>query len=308
MPNRAVSPLVVSLAVAAAAAGFTQSSRAETIYALTTANSLIRFDSSSPGAVGAPIVITGLGAGENLVGIDFRPASTGSLFGVGQLGNVGSVYQINLLTGAATSILSGFGLTGSSFGVDFNPVPNALRIVSDSGQNLRITAGGGGVVNTDTPLNPGTPTIGGAAYSNNVPGGVAGQTTLYEIDYTSDTLVTQGSVNFPPGTSPNTGTLFTVGALGVNTSSLVGLDISALTGTAFASLTTGAAAPFSSLYTINLASGAATLIGAIGSGTVVRGIAVSNVSEPGMLVLAAMMFGVMTVVVRRRRIVAAPSS
>jgi hypothetical protein len=93
----------------------------------------------------------------------------------------------------------------------------------------------------DGTLNPGNPNVVGAAYSNNVPGGVNGQTTLYDIDSALDQLFTQGGVNFPPGTppvSPNTGTLFDVGPLGVNTSDLVGFDISAFSGTAFASLTT----------------------------------------------------------------------
>ena len=131
---------------------------------------------------------------------------------------------------------------------------------------------------------------------------MGGQTTLYDIDYTTDRLVTQGSVNFPPGTSPNTGTLFDVGPLGVNTSALLGFDISALSGIAFASLTPVAGAAFSSLYTINLASGAATLVGTIGGGSTVRGIAVSNLPEPGVLALAGMMLGGMTIALRRRRI------
>jgi hypothetical protein len=45
-------------------------------------------------------------------------------------------------------------LTGTQFGVDFNPVPDALRIVSDADQNLRITMGGAGIVNTDGTLKP----------------------------------------------------------------------------------------------------------------------------------------------------------
>lgn len=258
-------------------------SRAETIYGITTANQLVNFDSASPGTVSAPLTVTGLGVGEQILGIDFRPATPGVLVGLGSSGNV---YSINRNNGAATSILSGVNLNGNGFGVDFNPVPNALRIVSDAEQNLRITAGGTGVVNNDAALNPGNPNIVGAAYSNNVPGGASGQTTLYVIDSLTDQVLTQGNVNFPPGTSPNTGTLFSVGALGFDTNENVGFDISGITGVAFASLTapTGIA---SQLFTINLGTGAATLVGGIGGGATLRGISVFNVPEPSVLGLLA---------------------
>ncbi|MBM4264655.1 MAG: DUF4394 domain-containing protein [Deltaproteobacteria bacterium] len=275
--------LGLALVASLVAASVTSSSRAETIYGVTTSNQLVSFDSASPGAVSSPLAVSGLGAGEQILGIDFRPATPGVLVGLGSGGNV---YSINLGNGAATSILSGLSLNGSAFGVDFNPVPNALRVVSNNEQNLRITAGGTGVINNDAALNPGNPNIVGAAYSNNVPGGVNGQTTLYVIDSLTDQVLTQGSVNFPPGTSPNTGTLFPVGALGFDTGENVGFDISGITGVAFASLTapTGIA---SQLFTINLGTGAATLVGGIGGGTALRGIAVVNVPEPSKLGLLA---------------------
>src|SRR5437867_4132494 len=52
-----------------------------TLYGLLPGNTLIRFDSASPGTVQAAVAITGLqsGAGESAVGIDFRPR-TGQLF------------------------------------------------------------------------------------------------------------------------------------------------------------------------------------------------------------------------------------
>ena len=207
------------------------------------------------------------------------------------------MYTINTATGAATQINTIAALTGGAFGVDFNPVPDALRIVSDAGQNLRITLGGGGVVNTDGLLNPGAPSIAGAAYSNNFAG--ATQTTLWEIDYVTDQLFTQGSVNGTP-VSPNTGTLFTVGPLGVNTGPLVGFDISGLTGTAYASLSP---TPGSALYAINLSTGAATLIGNIGAGNLsVRGISVQPVPEPGTAALVALgILGTFRAANRRRR-------
>jgi hypothetical protein len=275
---------------------------AETIVGLTTNNQIFVFDSATPGSIGALVPVTGLQVGTSLVGIDFRPAVPGQLTGVGQTGATGAVYRIDPVTGAATLVNTIPTLTGTQFGVDFNPVPDALRIVSDANQNLRITLGGAGVVNTDGTLNPGDPNVVGAAYSNNVPGGINGQTTLYDIDSALDILVTQGGVNFPPGVppvSPNTGTLFPVGPLGVGTSDLVGFDISAFSGTAFASLTTPLGV---GLYTINLATGAATFVGAIDGSTLqVRDIAVANVPLPATLALFGMGAVVLAAASRVRR-------
>jgi hypothetical protein len=72
--------------------------------------------------------------------------------------------------------------------------------------------------------------------------------------------------------SPNTGQLFTVGALGFNTSDLVGFDVSGLSGVAYASLT-ASAGNASQLFTIDLNSGAATLVGTIGGGVPLSGLA-----------------------------------
>jgi hypothetical protein len=258
---------------------------AEPIVALTAANQLFSFDSSTPGSISPLISVTGLMAGTSLVGIDFRPA-TGQLFGVGTNGLSGTIYTLNPLTGAATlvnsfSLLPAGGQLG--FGVDFNPVVDALRIVSDLGDNLRATGGGTGVVVTDIPLSASG--VAGAAYSNNVAGAVS--TTLFDISYTQDALFTQGSPGGAP-TSPNTGMLFMVGPLGLNVGSSIGFDISGASGLAFASLIPVGSAG-SSLYTINLGTGAATLVGAIGSGNIaVQGLSVQPaqaVPEPGTLAL-----------------------
>ena len=252
----------------------------EPIFGLTTTNGLVIFDSATPGTTSSPIPVTGLTAGTTLVGMDFRPVDR-QLVAVGNVGGAGTVYTIDPATGAATAINSGFTLSGSAFGVDFNPVPNALRIVSDADQNLRIVTGGAGTVNTDGALNPGDPNVVGAAYTNNFPG--ATQTTLYDIDSVTDRLFTQGSVNGTP-VSPNTGTLLDVAPLGFNTSDLVGFDISRGSTIAYASLTAPGGA-LSQLFTIDLGTGAATLIGSIGSGLLLRDITVSQVMvpEPGTL-------------------------
>jgi Domain of unknown function (DUF4394) len=73
---------------------------AEPIVGLTASNQIFSFDSNSPGT-GPLIPVTGLVPGTTLVGIDFRPATPGTLVGVGQLpGGSGNVYTIDTGTGA----------------------------------------------------------------------------------------------------------------------------------------------------------------------------------------------------------------
>ena len=234
-------------------------------------NSLVFFDSATPGTVSAPIAVTGLGANEFLLGIDLRPAD-GQLVGITRSTaafDQARLYTIDTTTGAATLIQPAFTFPFTSLGaigIDFNPVPNALRLVSDGEANLRITIGGSGTVNVDSNLTrtgAADPTldIGAAAYSNNVPGGIGGVTTLYDINASTGQLFTQGGINGAP--SPNTGQLVLVGSLGfIPANNLIGFDISGATGIAFASMFIPGASD--ALFTINLTTGAATLVGAIG--------------------------------------------
>ncbi|HYE75569.1 MAG TPA: DUF4394 domain-containing protein, partial [Blastocatellia bacterium] len=251
--------------------------RVETIYAVSANNTLLSFNSGTPDVVNS-LAITNLPPGDFITGIDFRPA-TGELYAVS---NSSRLYTINTSTGAATPV-SGSALnptvSGSAVGFDFNPAVDRIRLVTDADQNIRINPITGAVAATDTNLAFATgdpnaaanPNIAGAAYTNNIAG--TGSTTLYGIDSTLDALVLQGSVGGTPN-SPNGGQLTTVGALGVNSTDQAGFDIAPQTGAAFASLT-ATGATNSQLYTINLATGAATLVGNIGGGAVIRDIAVA---------------------------------
>ena len=238
----------------------------ETLYVSTSTNQLLSFDSASPGTLRSTVAVTGLQAGESLEGIDFRPLN-GQLYG---LGSSGRLYTIDRTTGAAIQVGAPFTLTGSRFGFDFNPTVDRIRVVSDTGQNLRLHPDTGAVAFTDTSLafaatdvNAGdTPVAVGAGYTNSLAG--ATTTTLYDIDLGNDVLVTQNP--------PNAGTLNTVGSLGVSPiDSFAGFDISARTGTAYAAINPGGG---SNLYRIDLSTGTALLVGAISGAPSITGLAV----------------------------------
>jgi hypothetical protein len=157
-------------------------------------------------------------------------------------------------------------LSGTSFGFDFNPVVDRIRVVSDAEQNLRLNPDTGAVAAVDSSLNPAGSVV-AAAYTNSFPS--AATTTLFGIDSGSDMLVLIGGLNGTP--SANGGVVSNVGPLGVDTTSLAGLDIATAHGVAYAALNVGGVAR---LYTLSLTIGAATLVGTIGGGAIIRGIAI----------------------------------
>ncbi len=256
---------------------------AATMFGLTSTGNLISFGSTTPTTLSLNVPITGLQAGESLRGIDFRPAN-GMLYG---LGSTSRLYTINTTTGVATPVGAGqFAvlLSGTDFGFDFNPAVDRIRVVSNTGQNLRLNPGTGAVVDgdavtagvqSDTNLTAGSEVV-GSAYDRNfstggLPGATASVTTLFGIDSMTNMLVRQGGVDGSP--SPDAGAITPVGALTVDPGVEIGFDIHGTTGVAAASLVV-APATTSSLYAINLTTGAATLVGPIGSGLVVRGLAI----------------------------------
>jgi hypothetical protein len=276
--SRLVYPLrrtaVVGLLIAALTlivlAGFqpaaAQSDPSVTVYAVTGDGRLISFNASSPGSTLTDVAISGLGEGENIVGIDIRPA-TGQLFA---LSSASRLYVLDVSSGAASGVGGVFStaLNGANFGFDFNPTVDRIRLVSDARQNLRLNPNNGAVAAVDGTLSYGasdpnagaTPNIVASAYTNNFGG--SGSTTLYNIDAGLDVLVIQNP--------PNAGGLVTVGPLGVDAGSQTSFDImSDRNGSDNAFAAIG-----SSLYQINLATGEASLIGGIG--TSVRGIAVTG--------------------------------
>jgi hypothetical protein len=235
-------------------------------YGVTANNQLVRFGGTTPGTISSTADITGLQGGESIVGIDVRPAN-GRLYGVGSTGNL---YTIDPTSGAATrSGTSALSLTGAAFGVDFNPVPDRLRVVSDGDQNLRIN-----VDTVETTVDgtlkyaPGdvnasaNPVVVAAGYTNSVAG--AQSTSLFVIDAGLDILARQDP--------PNDGVLNTIGKLGVDVTDVAGFDVAPDGNRAYAALNR-AGGSSTDLYWIDLATGTASRVGPIGSGQPIRGLA-----------------------------------
>ena len=88
------------MALALAAAGIAQA--APTIFAYNGANShIISFDATTPGTLRSDVALTGLAAGEFLVGLDLRPA-TGTFYSVAISATTSRVVTIDPVSGAVT--------------------------------------------------------------------------------------------------------------------------------------------------------------------------------------------------------------
>jgi hypothetical protein len=229
------------------------------IFGLTGDQRLVRFEECKPGRLREVGMVAGLEDDDTmLVGIDFR-VQDGQLYG---LGDGGGIYTIDTRTAVALKVTElTVDLQGVSFGVDFNPAANALRIISDTGQNLRHPFAGSAqfVTQTDMALNytAGTNATGvtGAAYTNNDLDTNTG-TTLFDIDTTLDQVAIQSP--------PNNGSLVATGKLTVDADTTVGFDIYtrlrkgvAVANHAFATLVVNGTTGF---YRINQLAGTAILI------------------------------------------------
>ncbi|MFF9984646.1 DUF4394 domain-containing protein [Streptomyces erythrochromogenes] len=227
---------------------------------LTQDQRLVEFDIAKPSRTWALGRVTGLAGDTKLVGIDFRVQNE-QLYGVG---DQGGIYTLNTRNAKAMKVSQlTVALAGTAFGVDFNPAANRLRVISDTGQNLRhniddpaaplTTTVDGTLTNPTTP--PSTAMgVTGAAYTNNDLN-AATATTLFDLDTMADRISLQSPAN--------AGTLAPTGTLGVDAALDAGFDIyynpAAGTNHGFAAIGTGNSYR---LYAVDLLTGKATGKGA----------------------------------------------
>ena len=202
-----------------------------------TSNGMISsIDRATPNKIVSNLKITGLESGDELVGIDYRPKD-GKLYAVGLLGNL---YTLNPNTGKASFLrkliadssddapFSKIMGDANLITVNFNPAADRLRVISNTGQNLRINVDTGVTITDGTiKLAEGTATVVAGAYTNAFAG--TASTKLYSIDQNSDRIYLQNA---------NAGTLGVSAALGadINTNGGGGLDIDPVSNVGFAAL------------------------------------------------------------------------
>lgn len=252
-----------------AAAPATARSKGFDVVGLTDKGRLVKFSSASVDRIRGSARVQGLNNDQGLVGIDYRVQNR-KLYGVGDRGGIYTISTgANFGTATQVSQLT-VPLVGQNFGVDFNPAANRLRVISDTGQNLRhnlddpagtpaagMTATDGALAYPGVPPAPPTTAsqVTAAAYTNNdLDPNTA--TTLYDIDTMLDQVVIQSPAN--------AGLLAPTGKLTVDAGQWAGFDIYTQgTGNrGLAVLNTGGRAR---LYDIGLTTGKATRLGSFPS-------------------------------------------
>jgi hypothetical protein len=237
-------------------------------------NQLVKFPLAAPGLV-TTMKIAGLADGEKIVGIDIRPAD-GKIYA---LGTSSRIYTLDKMTGAATAVSKQPftpGLAGQGWGMDFNPVVDKIRVVTEFDQNLRLDPTTGAVVmNTADAMlafaagdaNEGqSPALVGAAYTNSV-APAPKTTTLYGIDATRDLLVKIAT--------PNDGKVTTVGDLGIIVADdTLGFDIRGTEETQLEAYLAVRVGEKNNLYKVDLATAKTTLVAPMGVELAIHGMAI----------------------------------
>ena len=257
-------------------------------HVLINGNSISAVATTFPSGLDAPLTLTGLNPGDTLVSIDRRPQN-GFLYGLGYNAGAGSVqlYTISSTTGTAAPLgatgtfIASDGVTpvpvgvgaGTTFGMDFNPTVDRVRVVNSAGQNFRINPNNGafvdgtagGVLNMDGGINGPTSGVQETAYTNNSANSTV--TTQYTLDLTTDAVCIQNP--------PNTGTQTQCQALSAPVDAVLGFDIAP--GVEVTTANTPASGPgvavlklagqtAEALASVNLTTGAVSSLGTLGSG------------------------------------------
>lgn len=247
--------LAAAAAFAALSLGVAAPAQADSVVALIGGKSLAIVDPDSLKVLGEA-EISGADA---LVGIDVRPAD-GMLYGVTAAGDI---VTIDPSSGKATkkSTLSEKLPAGAKVTVDFNPMADRLRVMTDGGMSLRVNVDDGKATvdgshkYAETDMHKGEkPNVVAGAYTNALNGKKAEKTELFNIDATIPALVKQAP--------PNDGVLSAIGRIGVKPTGPVAFEIAAQSdGTNAAWLMTGG-----ELHSVDLKTGATKKAGAVEGG------------------------------------------
>ena len=187
-----------------------------TVYGLTDQPELITFDAADPATIATRIPVTGVAPGSSLLAIDVRPAN-GQLVA---LSDASVLYTIDPASGAATAGGTGIAppVRDPGFGFDVDPAADRIRVDVATGQNLSVdpttgeaTAEGELAYEARDPNAAATPRVVAAAYA---PDG-----DLFAVDVATGVLARQAPAD--------TGTLATIGPLGVNLTDGASFDIAA---------------------------------------------------------------------------------
>ncbi len=268
-------------------------------YALSGGN-LLSFDPANP-SLGATIAITGVTLGETLVGIDFRPQN-GFLYGLGV--NAGAdtatLYAISSRTGLASPVGTpgGVVLFGASanrldlpsggYGFDFNPATDRIRVTTDSSLNFRINPNTGAAIDGDPGVqgtNPDGQINGPPPESQRPPSPTTSPTTAASQHFTlsthrpkrcsSRTLRTAGRRRRPsPLRSRECPRFHQCRRFDIVSGVNATVSNAAVTaGSGLATLTVGG---IPGLYSFNLLTGQASLLGSVLNGVPLTGLAIQS--------------------------------
>ena len=275
----AVRDISIVLAAASTIAATSVALTGRLVYAVTNGN-LISFDLSNPSVIRSAVNFGGgIGAGQTVVGTDFRSA-TDQLFALGYNPALAfpaanaQFYTVNLATGGLTAVGAllplDLGTALNGIGFDFNSTVNWILVIASKRVNYHPNPNGINVVITDTQLTAGL-VISASAYTNSQSPGTG--TALYAYDATNTQLYDQNP--------PNAGTLVAKpspsGIAPPTTPTGVDFDVfnapNSITNTAFLAVNPGAS-NVDSFHEVDLNTGVATLKDQIGQGANVTGLAI----------------------------------
>ena len=158
----------------------------------------------------------------------------------GLTAGIGNIYKLNPANGMAPLVSTSrpaagddnpfAALTGATSGVDFNPVADRLRVVSNTGQNLRINVDTGDGV-TDDVTTPASAAVSASSYAHSFAG--TGSSRPFSLNSATNTVDVQDR--------PNNGTQVAGAPFGVTGAAVKGFDIEAPNNTGYVALTAGAA-------------------------------------------------------------------